>query len=120
MPAVSLKQVYDRCMSLWPEHVGIADGRPAAGDGYFFPELSRVHSDVDERIDHASDHWGSVFTWSMFQASHNYARAAIERGETQIELRRVPIELIDAYIRKNLAEPEWEPERSEYVGLVST
>ena len=119
MQAVTLEQIYDLCIRLWPAHIGIGDGRPAAGDGYLFPELSRVHAAVEAKIDHASDHWGAVFTWSMFQASHEYARAAVLRGETQIELARIPRALIDSYLRKNLAQPEWQAERSQYVGLVS-
>jgi hypothetical protein len=120
MQAVSLEQIYSRCISLWPRQVDIADGRPAAGDGYLFPELSRVHAAVEAQVDHASDHWGAVFTWSLFQASHEYAKAAVMRGETQIELARVPRSLIDSFVRKNLAEPEWQSERVQYVGLVST
>jgi hypothetical protein len=116
MQPISLEQIYDRCISLWPVHIGIADGRATAADGYLFPELSRVHAEVEAKIDQASDHWGAVFTWSMFQASHHYAREAVKRGEERIELRAVPFAVIDTYIRKNLAEPEWQAERSQYVG----
>jgi hypothetical protein len=116
---MSLEEIYDRYIGLWPMHIGISDGTPAAGDGYLFPELDRVHDEAEGRIEHPTDHWGSLFTWSMFQATHKYARMAASRGEVQIDIRSVPFELIDEYVRKNLTQPEWQPERSRYVGFVS-
>jgi hypothetical protein len=118
MQAVSLEHIYTRCIGMWPMNVGIGDGRQTPGDGYLFPELSRVHAEIEAKVEHASDHWGAVFTWAMFQAAHEYARVAVKLGESHLTFRRVPLALIDTYIRKSLAEPEWQAERLQYVGVL--
>jgi hypothetical protein len=114
---VSFEDIYNRYIGFWPAEVSVSDGRPAAKDGFLFPELNRIYSEVETRIDHARDHWGNVFAWAVFQAAHEYARAALKRGDAAITIRRVPFELIDKYVRKNLADADWDTERSQYIGM---
>lgn len=58
--------------------------------------------------------WCSIFTWSMFQACHRYARGLIEQGNLTLSTSDVPLERIDDYITTNMADESWADERSRY------
>jgi len=109
--------MYDQYISLWPKEVPVGDGYSAGKEGFLFPELNRIHSDIEDRIDFSHDHWSSIFSWSMFQAIHVSATLALSRGQSTIVLLEIPVELIDKYIRFNLAGESWQAEREQYLGI---
>ncbi len=119
MEMIAREQIYSRYIALWPDKIGVGDGAESRNGGYVLSELCRVHSEIEDQIDHATDHWGNIFTWSMFQACHEYGKSLAERGETVMEIRAVPLELIDKYVVFNLSGPDWPTERAQYWALGS-
>jgi hypothetical protein len=113
---MTLEQILKRYIHLWPDHIRVSDGHPA-GSGYMLPSLSRIHAEIEEKIDHTQDHWGNLFTWSMFQACHEQGKHASEQGAEFLELSRVPLAAIDRWVRSNIEGEDWAKERAEYRGM---
>jgi hypothetical protein len=114
-------ELYDSMIELWPEEIDISDGYPTGENGFMFPTLSKIHDEIENRINHEKDHWGNVGVWSFFQAFHDRAKELREAGETTLKTRDVSKTDIDNCIKSNL-EPskwgdDWAEERKSYKGL---
>lgn len=110
---MNIQELYETYIGMWPCNVRIDDAH-LTGAGPMFPMLSQAHASIENGLDHEADPWGSIFTWSMFQACHRYARELIEQGNSTLNTSDVPLELIDEYITTNLADESWADERSQY------
>lgn len=110
--------MYNRIRAMWPKEVDISDGRRVRRTPYFyFPTLSSIRSDIEDRIDHKVDHWGSVGAWAFWQAAHCKAIDLHRRGERTLDVDSIEVALFDHYVKSNLAGEGWEKERNEYRGL---
>jgi hypothetical protein len=115
---MTLEDLYKRHIQLWSRQIRINDGYPIS-TGYVLPSLSKSHAEIEDKIDHAVDHWGNVFTWSMFQACHEFGQQASQRGAEFLDLSSIPLEVIDRRVRANLESENWAIERAQYQGLSS-
>jgi hypothetical protein len=109
--------LYNRIRAMWPKEVDISDGRRVGKTGYYFPTLSSIWSDIEDRIDHKVDHWGNVGCWSFWQAAHRKAIDLHRRGERTLDVDSITVASFDHYVKSNLADKDWEKERNEYKGL---
>ena len=115
---MTLEDLYKRYIQLWPRQVKVNDGYPI-GAGYMLPSLSKFHAEIEDQIDPAVDHWGNIFTWSMFQACHEFGQQASQRGAEFLDVASIPLQVIDRRIRVNLESEDWASERAQYQGLSS-
>jgi hypothetical protein len=114
---VEFEVLYSRIIELWPESVGISDGKPNGENGIVFPTLSKCWDVADGNVDSAADTWGDLGVWAFFQAFHESAEECLRRNESVLSTRLVSKRLIDRKIRKTLATEGWERELGEYKGL---
>lgn len=113
---MKFEHLYQRYIALWPERITISDGYPT-GSGYMFPTLNSAFDKVELQLDQATDDWGMVVAWSMFQAFQEHAQAAAKSGANSFETKSVPAAAIDQHIRANLEDGGWENEKASYEGL---
>lgn len=119
MGKIALEEIYNRYISRWPATIAIDDGVPTQNGAFVLPNLARVHAEIEKTIDNANDHWGNIFTWSMFQACCEFGKLLAERGVIVMAPQKVPLELIDKYLVFNLQGPDWSTERAQYGGFGS-
>ena len=114
---MTLQELESKYLKMWPQIVNISDG-VSQSNGYYFRELSKIHSDIEDQIDHENDHWGNIYTLAMFQASHYHAENLLKMGKLEIEIQLVQREIVDKYIRQNLnGNGGWEQENDQYIGI---
>ena len=115
---MNVYELHKSYIDMWPKSIRVDDGY-STGSGFMLPTLSNVHRAVEDAIDHKTDLWGSVFTWSMFQACHSYARSLHDRGIAELVLSEVPLEAIDQRVIKNISGDDWAGARARYSALGS-
>jgi hypothetical protein len=78
---MKFEDLYNRIIELWPEEVDISDGFPSEENGFMFPALSRINSQIEDTIDCENDHWGNIGAWALFHAFHEIAKTMKAIGE---------------------------------------
>lgn len=118
---MKFEDLYNRIIELWPEEVDISDGFPSEGNGFTFPTLSKINSQIEDTIDCENDHWGNIGAWAFFQAFHEIAKTMKAKGDKTLKTRLVEKQLIDKKIQSNLAPGKWDDNwaelRGEYKGI---
>lgn len=126
---MTFTEVFHRILALWPEQISIADGRviqhdgqheptphtaPSGGDAWLFETLSRVSDEVEERIDHRADTWGSLMAWTMFQVFHAKAKELREMDLDTLPTRTIDQRIIEEQYYENLHGEDWSEELAAY------
>jgi hypothetical protein len=111
---MTFSEVYERLIVCWPERISIADASRTPDGGSLFPTLSRVSGEIEERIDHREDTWGSLMAWTMFQAFHAEAHRLREIGLDALVPRTVDRKSIEEKYYENLQSPDWSEELAAY------
>lgn len=113
---MKIHEIYNQYIYLWPERIRIDDGY-VCGNGFMFPTLNEIHHAIEERIDHSKDHWGNIFTWSMFQAFHNLAIELLDKGYKEIITSAVSLNSIGQCVIRNLSGDGWKEQLALYLTL---
>lgn len=113
---MTLTELKNHLLPLWPSTIRIGDGYATANDGFMFPSLNKVYRRIEDGLDVETDHWGVLGHWAMSQAIHKMSRDAFGRGITVVSIADVPDELLDYFVRCNLSEESWTEERALYQG----
>lgn len=107
-------ELYANLIKEWPEEISISDAQPPSKSGQYFPTLSRINDEIEEKIDFTNDNWSSIGHWAFFQAFHAEAKRLYCQGDAILITRSVPLESINARIIENLKGEGWENERASY------
>ncbi|MFY9259723.1 MAG: hypothetical protein WAO71_04360 [Gallionella sp.] len=108
-------ELYANLIKEWPEEILISDAHlPSKTGGQYFPTLTRINDEIEDKIDFKNDNWSSVVQWAFFQAFHAEAKKLYSQGEIVLKTRAVPLESINTRIAKNLKGEGWENERASY------
>jgi hypothetical protein len=111
---MTFSEVYERILKYWPERISIADGRPVSNGGWYSATLSGALSEVESRIDHEKDTWGSLMAWTMFQAFHIEAEKLFKMGSVTLSTGSVDRKIIEERYFENLHSREWSDELAAY------
>jgi hypothetical protein len=126
---MTFSEVYERIIAYWPESISISDGTavsldrkkeptpstvPSAGVPWIFSTLSRASAEVEDRIDHRTDTWGSMMAWTMFQVFHAEAIRLREIGSDILLTRAVDRTIIEEKYYENLHGEDWSEELAAY------
>jgi len=126
---MTFSEVYERVIAYWPESISISDGRAVSLDGkheptpstapdggvpWLFSTLSRTSGEVEDRIDHRTDTWGSMMVWTMFQVFHSEAKRLREIGSDILLTRAVDRTIIEERYYENLHGEDWSEELAAY------
>jgi hypothetical protein len=129
MQSMTFSEIFDRILRFWPERIAIGDGRPIPIDGdheatphtspeggvpWLFPTLSRASDEVEEKIDHQADTWGSLMAWTMFQVFHARAKELREGGSDTLLTRTISREIFEQRYYENLHSEDWTEELAAY------
>jgi hypothetical protein len=126
---MTFSEVYERVIAYWPESISISDGRavslegeheptpstvPGVGAPWLFSTLSRTSDEVEDKIDHHTDTWGSMMVWTMFQVFHAEAKRLHEIGSDTLLTRAVDRTIIEEKYYENLHSEDWSEELAAY------
>jgi hypothetical protein len=111
---MTFSEVYERLIAYWPERISIADASGTPDGGSLFPTLSLVSDEIEERIDHRQDTWGSLMVWTMFQVFHAEAKQLREIGSDALVPRNVDRKTVEEKYYENLHSPDWSEELAAY------
>lgn len=111
---MTFSEIYERLIAYWPERISIADASPTPSGGSLFPTLSRLSDEIEGRIDHRKDTWGSLMAWTMFQVFHAEARKLREIGSDTLLPRTVDRKIVEEKYYENLHGPDWSEELAAY------
>jgi hypothetical protein len=105
--------LYNRIRAMYPKEVDISDGRHVNG-GYYFPTLTSIWDDIEDRTDQENDEWGSLAAWAFAQAVHRKAKRLLRRGERTLDVDSITVASFDHWMKFNLAAEGYDKERIEY------
>jgi hypothetical protein len=112
---MKFSELYVNLIKEWPEEISISDAHlPSKTGGQYFPTLTRIKDEIEDKIDFKNDNWSAVVQWAFFQAFHAEAKQLYSQGETALKTRAVPLECINSRIIENLEGEGWENERASY------
>jgi hypothetical protein len=111
---MTFTEVYERLIAHWPEEISIADSSTTSGGGSLFPTLSRVLDQIENRIDHGKDTWGSLMAWTMFQVFHAHAIKLREIGSDALLPRTIDRKIVEEKYYENLHGSDWSEELAAY------
>ena len=77
-------------------------------------QLNQLYWAIDSKIDHEKEHWLSVSAWAFHQAIDVFIKSEIANDKSVIQISNMPMNLFNKQVLFNLAEDDWEKERSEY------
>nr|WP_315485807.1 hypothetical protein [uncultured Undibacterium sp.] len=108
-------ELYANLIKEWPEEISISDAYlPGKTGGQYFPTLTKIRDEIEEKINFENDNWSLVVQWAFFQAFHAEAKKLSAQGEIVLKTRIVPLEIINTRVIKNLKAEGWENELASY------
>jgi hypothetical protein len=127
---VEFQTIYSRTIKMWPEVILLDDGYPISTDkehidtpsnsgGFYFPTLDRIWAEVEDKIDHSTDTWGSMMVWTMFQVFHTESTRLLMLGRKELFPASVQADVIEARYFRNLHAEGWEEELRAFERRIS-
>jgi len=111
---MTFSEVYERILAYWPERISIADGGPVSNGGWYSATPSEALREIEDRIDHRTDTWGSLMVWTMFQVFHTEAERLREAGSDILLPATVDRKMVEEKYYKNLHTEDWSKELAAY------
>ncbi|HEX2984269.1 MAG TPA: hypothetical protein VHO28_12060 [Ignavibacteriales bacterium] len=115
---MEFNKLYDKYILLWPEIIDLSDSYPVQDDGYMFPLLNEIYSNLEDNAADPKDgdyDWVMLFIWACFAVFHSNAKKNVTKGIYILETRKVEKEVIDKRIRENLEEESWKDSAKLYI-----
>jgi len=106
-------ELYNKEILLWPKKIYIGDGYPIGKDGYFFPQLTSVHDEIEDNLS-VDDDWSQIIIWSMFQAFHSESKSLVSKNIDTLEVDKLRKSEIEWRVSENLNSESWQPLLEEY------
>ena len=85
---MKFSRVFKETKLLWPRKIEISDGELRSDNGGFFPQLSKVWDQAEERAESWSD-WHQLMVWCIFCGLHKLSRESLERNETSVSIQDI-------------------------------
>ncbi len=111
---MKFSDLYQEAISMWPTYIDISDGYPTGTSGYLFPNLTRIHDEIESSIA-IENNWMQVMDWTLFQSFHSESKTLHKNGELTLNPRKVEIEEVEKRLMENLDSEGWEEQLKEYV-----
>ena len=105
--SIDPRELFRRVKELWPLSVEFGDDPQEALNAIYWP--------LEERLGH-DDEWLSLGAWAFHQSTSKFEA---DESRSTLDIKQVPFETFDHYMRMNLEDPSWDEWRPLYEGSTS-
>lgn len=98
---MKFSRIFKETRLLWPREIEISDGELRSDNGGYFPQLSKVWDQAEERAELWSD-WHQLMVWCIFCGLHKLACESLEKKEVSISIQHIDKRYVQSKFKENL------------------
>ena len=98
---MKFSRIFRETKLLWPAEIEISDGKLRPDNGGYFPQLSRVWDQAEERAESWND-WHQLMVWCIFSGLHKLACESLEKNIDSINIQYIDRKYVQSKFQENL------------------